>query len=847
MALPGRALALLLLLPLGSGGARRQDDVQVSAALSPERVAVGGMAVLEVTVTTGGPEPDSWGGLSLPDGLDVAGTSDRTQMQYSFPGGRSYSMTRSYTLMASRQGVFRIPAVRISVGGRTYPTRPLTLVVTPSASGGAGAGGGIGGTVELPPDAEETGVAFHARMDPDTVWVGQQSTLVAEAGFSGDVRNRMNWSPEYLPPSANGFWVQDLTDASSVRTHITGSRILSEVHTYRRAYFPLHPGDYRLPPATLSYEVRAGFFGQSVSRELQTDSIPLVVRPLPATGQPEAFTGAVGDYVMTATLEPSSVAAGETTVLTVRIEGSGNVRALPAPSLDSIPGVDVYPPTEDARMRDDGAVVGGTKTFSWVLVPRKPGDVVVGPVRYGIFRPTTERYDVLSGPALRLHVTGTAVAGAMQRDGSTPVLGPLRTSPAGDPLDFTRSGWFVLVQLLPMAAGAFLLGRSRVRSAARAPSRRALRARRRAELQRLRALADPLAVLGGLERLLVGWSLERMGLPPGSAAQLESALRRRGHTALAGDVAALQHRLREARYAPNPPAAAELRDYTDGVEQVLEAVDRALPRRIPPVGAGAKRAGTVGLVVLALALPLSRPLNAAQDARQDSGRDAAQGHAARAPAADAFQQAVLAYQQGGFATARRGFATFLQHHPEDAAGWYDYGLAAMRSGAQGEAAWAWLTAATLAPRDADVRGGLAAAGVAPAVINRVVPPVPLSRSETYLLASLLWLVGAGLLLVHRARPRPGLTLAGGAAVLLAVGLLAAGVAPRALAPTAVVVAADGAALRPAPDMRSEALDRLDDGDALGVEERRGDWVRVRTEQGREGWVERRDARFVGPG
>ncbi len=54
-----------------------------------------------------------------------------------------------------------------------------------------------------------------------------------------------------------------------------------------------------------------------------------------------------------------------------------------------------------------------------------------------------------------------------------------------------------------------------------------------------------------------------------------------------------------------------------------------------------------------------------------------------------------------------------------------------------------------------------------------------------------------------------------------------------------VVKAKVANLRSAPGTRSRVVDKLEYGAVLRTLERRGDWVRVRGEDGRTGWVARR--------
>ncbi len=808
--IPGAARPVCaLLLALLSGPAAAQS-VRVQATLAQPSVAAGETAQLDVTVRTDGDEPESWSVPPLPGGVAVIGSSEQTEVAFSLPGGRSFTMTRTYFLSTSRPGRYRLPSITVEVGGQPYHTGTVTLVVT--ASGAAPRG-------EL--SGEIAGVQFDAQMEPDTVYVGQQATLDAEARFSGDLRQRMSWAPEYLPPNPSGFWIQDLADGASVRTRITRSGV-TEVHAYRRAYFPLEPGDYRLPPAQLSYDLRAGLFGQNVPRQMQTDSIPLHVRDLPESGRPGSFTGAVGDYLLRATLLPASVPVGESAVLRVEVSGTGNVRALPPPRLPDLDGAVAYPPTEDARVRDSGGVVAGSKTFTWVLVPRRAGRIRIGPIEYGIFRPATGRYDVLRSGALEL--SATAVVAGAGGDEPPPTLGPIRdraTEPVD--LDWVRSPWFAALQLLPLLAGIAVFVRRRP-AAARRLSRRALSARRRREIAGLTADAHGEtgdAFYRRLEQFVTAWLADRLGsreLGTGVPDRVERELRALGVPETEVErVRGLLRRIHADRFAPTDAGAAEREALVREADTALQAVDSAAPG--PRRGAGS----TAAMLLLAAAVA----------AGASPGRLVAR-------AQDPFSQGTGAYARGDFSAAHDAFAEAIQADPRDAIAWYDYGLAAMRSGHTGEAVWAWLRALRLRPRDADARANLLAAGVDPAVVRRATPFLPLSPEEMLLLAGLLWLVGGTLLVLRFARRQGRALVIGGSAAVVAAALLAVALLlPRALSPIAIVTA-PAAELRPAPDIRSGSTATLAPGEALSIAERRDDWLRVRTQDGHDGWVENRD-------
>ena len=306
-------IAALLCATLLCGAA--QDPVRVTAALSAGRINVGGTTTLQVTVETRGAAPDEIRLPALSRDLEILGTSDFTQTQITVPGGRTRVTRREVVIVARSRGIYRIPPVIVRVAGMTYRTDPLDLLVT---------SGGAPGVI----DRSEATSSLDVQLSADTVYVGEQVLLRAEATFAEEMRTRQSRPATFDPPAPTGFWIQDLPDPISVTLRTREGRTV-ETQTYRRAYFPLAPGSYRFPPARLHYEVRRGFLYAPETRELVSDSARLVVLPVPQEGRPAVYNGAVGSLSLQASVSPLRVRAGEPVVLTVDLDGVGNLKAMP--------------------------------------------------------------------------------------------------------------------------------------------------------------------------------------------------------------------------------------------------------------------------------------------------------------------------------------------------------------------------------------------------------------------------------------------------------------------------------------------------------------------------------------
>lgn len=804
-----------------------QDSTHVDATLSSRTVQVGETVVLEVRVETDGPAPNSISLPPLPPALEVIGTRNYSQLQFSLPGGRSRVVRREVVLRALTPGRTRIPPIDVAVDGGRYRTPPLSLSIVGAAAPGpgpsraqSGGSGGSGGAPTRPPEGE---VLFRTWLSRDTVYVGEQVTLHSEALFSEEVRLWLRRAPEYEPPPTSGFWVHELPNRRGLDSRVVDGRRY-RVQTFRRAYFPLSAGRYTLPPARLSYDVRRGFLAAPESHRLASDSLPLVVLRPPARGRPATFTGAVGRFRLRGRIEPAQVPAGEAAVLTLEVEGEGNIKALPAPALPALAGVQVYPPTEESEVDAVGGRVRGMKRFTWVLIPGKPGRIELPALEYAYFDPDRRAYAVARAAPLALDVRpGARRVASSASDEARAALRPIESRPAGAPFDWVRSRGFAAVQLLPLLALLGILVTRRRAERRGPPSRSALRRRRRRLLAALRPLADRAdpSFFARLAASVRDWLAERLGaaaLRTVAPDTMPRILEDRGVAqATAHALVTLIARVERAPYEPDAPGPTECRACLEAAQRLLAALDRQAPRTRRKT-----RPGTTSLVLAVLSLVSATCGPPAPRAVED----------ARA----VFEAGVAAYGRGEYAKAAGAFGDYVALRPRDPHGWYDLGNAYHRADMSGHATWAWLRAAQLDPRNADIRHNLTLAAVEPDLLRRATPAIPLSTDELLLLASIAWLSGAIALGAWTVRRRRRIAMAGGGAVLIALALVGGWAAPRFRAATGVVLE-PRTPLVAAPTLRAEAIGRLHAGGAVYVLETDEAWLRVTTPAGTHGWIE----------
>lgn len=776
----------MLAVLLAAALALPQEPVRVSALLSNNRPIVGEPTMLRITVETRDTIPERIVDPVMPAGIEIVETQDYAETRISYPGGRNNVTERRLIIVARVPGQYTIPSAMVHASGRVWATRALPMTVT----------GGDGAAMNRNIDSR-----IDVVISPDTVFVGQQVLLEATAAFSRGLRSQQTRPATYTAPSPAGFWIHDVPEPLSVGMQTIEGE-LYETQTFRRVYFPLSPGTFRMPPARLQFELRRGFLSSAENFELVSDSPVIEVLPVPQDGQPPGYRGAVGEYTVRATASPAEISVGEAATLLLEIEGTGNVKALPAPPLAAMPGIEVQPPTEDAETDARDGDVGGIKRFTWVLVPERPGRVTIPPIAYAYFNPESKTFEVARTNALSFDVSGTAASGA-----ASTTLAPLARAPSRLPHAIVRSPVFLAAQAIPLLILLIALRRRSGPVPAAAPTR--------AE----RSRSDPFASLRNANaiegtrfwpqfdaalRTAVADAVGDATLARAPTTAIATALARNGVAkATTSAILDLLREAERARFAPGERSGIRPRDCIERADRAVRSIERG-------------HTGRTNAFVILTAVIAASLLPSTGAAAQSTP----------------FAEGVSLYERGDYTGAAAAFALHLEAHPDDANAWYDLGNARWSAGERGRAVHAWFRALRLEPRHNAARRNIESAS-GTAALTAVPPRYSLSTTQAAIVFSALWwlgTLGSAVLALRRRSIAP-------AAILALMLCVPAGVATlSAAAVRDAGVALEDTPLLMAPALKAEEIGSLPAGTVLEVVEQRDGWTRVRV-AGTEGWTE----------
>lgn len=525
------------------------QDIQVRAFLSSPRVGFGAQFVLNVEVSgTQQTEADP----VLPDMEEFGqylGVGTSTSMRI-VNGRTSVALTYQYRFQALKDGVFEIGPVKVTAGGRTYETEPVSLTVSDTPAPRGGIADGVS-----PEDVFiETEVSRTTAFENEPVVVAYRIfTRVPVEGYSITAL-----------PQATGFWTEELEQSNSPQVENVvrdGSQYATAV-IRRVALFPTGSGERTLESLGVEAQVRvpdrsrrdifgdffggSGLFDRRVPVAVASRPVTIEVQPLPTEGRPGSFTGHVGELDLSATVDRASVAANEAFTFRLEVTGTGNLRALTPPEITFPDEFEVFPPETSDDIAPGGGSIRGTRSYEYVLIPRAPGGVTIPAVEMAYFDARSGSYGTSRSQPVEIAVTGDAAATSTETGAVPSAVEPIREEirfihigtpefrRTGVPLHSAAGFWIVL--LLPLAAvvGAAAVRRHRDRIQGDVAYARVRRARRmaRKRLARTKGLAggDPRDFYAEVAGALEGFLADKLNVAEAGMVREEAGTlaRRRG-------------------------------------------------------------------------------------------------------------------------------------------------------------------------------------------------------------------------------------------------------------------------------------------------------------------------------
>ena len=336
--------------------------VNVAAVVNPRQIQLGEKARLDLTLSgdTAITHIEAPKFNFLPAFLAVPLHSKTTPRLAS--NKIAVSMAWAYELIPQAIGDFSLPDVRFAYQGNTYFANPGSIQVS--------------GTDTYTDVSTRSVHQVEAEVSTTEPYLNAPLTYTFRYLYTAVLPTQA--SPTQQLPAFPDFLVEELPPVSPQTQRIRGKTFW--VQEQVRRLYPQRTGQIVIEPATLLLPIPRG------RKTLKTNPLKLTVQPLPETGKPSQFSGAVGEYQISAQVDRSSIEVGRALTLSLQISGRGSMQTVTAPKLPAIPGVVVNGP----NLVEDP--VPTTRTYAYALIPARSGTLRIPAIAYIYFDPSRAVY-----------------------------------------------------------------------------------------------------------------------------------------------------------------------------------------------------------------------------------------------------------------------------------------------------------------------------------------------------------------------------------------------------------------------------------------------------------------------
>lgn len=391
-------------------------EVTVKAS-APSAVAVGQQFRLEYSVNDNASDIR----VDLKDkGFEVLyGPASGSMSSTSIVNGtvtRSLTTTFTYTLMASEEGTFSIPAATVKVGGTTYSSNSVTIKVLPadqtSSSGSGNSGNNRGNQSGEKVNVDD--VHLELSLSKTNAYEGEAIVATLKLYFRNTPISQLS---DAKLPDFDGFTVQDMELVNPEATLERYNGANYQMYPIKQwLLFPSHSGDITIPKAyvnaiaqVVTRRSAGGWFDfpmdytTNVEVPLYSSARTIKVSPLP-TGKPASYSNGVGEFSIKSELTNDHVKANDALIYRITIEGIGNLKYINDPTPEFPSDFEVYDPKDDLNAHATAQGVSGKKTIEYTVIPRHAGTFTIPALEFSYFDVKSKQYKTLTTEAYTLEV-----------------------------------------------------------------------------------------------------------------------------------------------------------------------------------------------------------------------------------------------------------------------------------------------------------------------------------------------------------------------------------------------------------------------------------------------------------
>lgn len=330
----------------------------------------------------------------------------------------SYSYTYTHIYRATKAGDYTIPAASVMVDGKKITTSSKGIKVLPPDKNAPQSSQpdpyGNPQPRASQPQQKISDNDIFVRVLLNKTKVYEQEAVECTIKLYTRYESIVSIAQK-TPPKYDGFLIEELDVQPQLNEieHYNGYNYRTAI-LKRAILFPQQSG--KLTVSTGSYTLvvqqvvrrSMGMFGYIP--DVTESEVPLRefnqsvnVSPLPQP-QPEGFNGAVGKFTFSSKLSSESLRTGEAASLTLKVDGTGNIKYLKEPVVEFPSEFELYSPKQTYDTHVTGTTVSGNMTAEYTFVPASVGRFNIAAPHFVYFDPSEGRYVTLEGDAYTINV-----------------------------------------------------------------------------------------------------------------------------------------------------------------------------------------------------------------------------------------------------------------------------------------------------------------------------------------------------------------------------------------------------------------------------------------------------------
>ncbi len=375
----------------------------------------------------------------------LSGPSTSTNSSIQYANGkmvRSYSLTYTYVVQATKEGQVNIPSATVKVDKTTVKSNSISInVVKNSGKQQQGANNNTSSDSGVLQDDDVYIKATVSKLNP---YIGEQVILTYRIYTKVPVSNLMMKKLS----SFQGFWSKSLLDNQQQYKQTTEvingeEYVVAVINQF--AIFPQKTGKLVIEPTEMEctvqlrvqnknkrgYDPFDDFFNdpffnrnvKNINTIIKSKPLTLNVVALPQEGKPSNFAGAVGDFRISGKIDREQLTANDAITLTYTISGKGGMELIEMPDVKFPVDFESFDPKVINNIKTGPSGISGKKKFEYIAIPRVAGEFTIKPVLLSYFNPTDKKYHTISTKAFNIDVskgevtsTGITYSSSAQED-----------------------------------------------------------------------------------------------------------------------------------------------------------------------------------------------------------------------------------------------------------------------------------------------------------------------------------------------------------------------------------------------------------------------------------------------